>query len=83
MKSIELMENFTEVLKDDPKHTYDFISNNYEQMAKKELVAIVKELLYGIQCDCYTTQMERLLEDVAIELDEQYEEQYKDLEHIE
>lgn len=36
MKSIELMENFTEVLKDDPKHAYDFISNNYEQMAKKE-----------------------------------------------
>lgn len=36
MKSIELMENFTEVLKDDSKHAYDFISNNYEQMAKRE-----------------------------------------------
>lgn len=48
-------------------------------MAKKELVAIIKELLYGIQCDCYTTQMERILENVAIELDEQYEEQYSDL----
>lgn len=77
------METFTEVLKGDPKHAYDFVSSNYNDMAKKELVAIIKELLYGIQCDCYTTQMERLLGDVAIELDEQYEGQYKDLEHIE
>lgn len=79
MKSIELMETFTEVLKSDPKHAYDFVSSNYNDMAKKELVAIIKELLYGIQCDCYTTQMERLLEDVAIELDEQYEEQYREI----
>lgn len=79
MKSIELMETFTEVLKSDPKHAYDFVSSNYNDMAKKELVAIIKELLYGIQCDCYTTQMERILENVAIELDEQYEEQYSDL----
>lgn len=80
MKSIELMETFTELLKGDPKHAYDFfVSSNYNDMAKKELVAIIKELLYGIQCDCYTTQMERILENVAIELDEQYEEQYSDL----
>ena len=37
MKSIELMENFTEVLKDDPKDIVMISpSHNYEQMAKRE-----------------------------------------------
>lgn len=77
MESIRTMAEFTEVLKHDPKHAYDFISRNYYKMYKMELVAIIKELLYGIYNDCSTRQMEQLLDDVAVELDEQYDEEYQ------
>ena len=68
MSSIKMMEEFTEVLKNNPKQAYDFIANNYYKMDKVEIVAIVKELLYGIYNDCSTIEMAELLEDVAIEL---------------
>jgi hypothetical protein len=78
MESIRMMAEFTEVLKNDPKHAYDFICINYYKMDKTEIVAIVKELLYGIYNDCDSMQMEQLLDDVAVELDEQYDEQYQE-----
>lgn len=79
MKSIRTMAEFTEVLKNDPKHAYDFISDNYYKMDKNELVSIVKELLYGIYHDCHSTQVAEILGDVAIELDEQYDEAYQEM----
>ena len=78
MGSIRTMAEFTEVLKNSPKLAYDFISINSYKMDKTEIVAIAKELLYGIYNDCDSIQMEQLLGDVAIELDEQYDEQYQE-----
>ena len=78
MGSIRTMAEFTEVLKNNPKLAYDFISINSYKMDKTEIVAIVKELLYGIYNDCDSMQTEQLLGDVAIELDEQYDEQYQE-----
>lgn len=78
MSSIKTMAEFTEVLKNNPKQAYDFIAINYYKMDKAEIVAIVKELLYGIYNDCSTFEMAELLEDVAIELDEQYDEYYQE-----
>ena len=78
MGSIRAMAEFTEVLKNSPKLAYDFISINSYKMDKTEIVAIAKELLYGIYNDCDSMQMEQLLGDVAIELDEQYDEQYQE-----
>ena len=78
MGSIRTMAEFTEVLKNSPKLAYDFISINSYKMDKTEIVAIVKELLYGIYNDCDSMQTEQLLGDVAIELDEHYDEQYQE-----
>ena len=78
MGSIRTMAEFTEVLKNSPKLAYDFISINSYKMDKTEIVAIAKELLYGIYNDCDSMQMEQLLGNVAIELDEQYDEQYQE-----
>lgn len=78
MGGIRTMAEFTEVLKNSPKLAYDFISINSYKMDKTEIVAIAKELLYGIYNDCDSMQMEQLLGDVAIELDEQYDEQYQE-----
>ena len=78
MGSIRTIAEFTEVLKNSPELTYDFISINSYKMDKTEIVAIAKELLYGIYNDCDSMQMEQLLGDVAIELDEQYDEQYQE-----
>ena len=78
MGSIRTMAEFTEVLKNSPKLAYDFISINSYKLDKTEIVAIAKELLYGIYNDCDSMQMEQLLGDVAIELDEQYDEQYQE-----
>lgn len=78
MGSIRTMAEFTEVLKNSPKLAYDFISINSYKMDKTEIVAIAKELLYGIYNDCDSMQMEQLLGDVKIELDEQHDEQYQE-----
>ena len=78
MGSIRTIAEFTEVLKNSPELTYDFISINSYKMDKTEIVAIAKELLYGIYNECDSMQMEQLLGDVAIELDEQYDEQYQE-----
>lgn len=77
MESIRMMAEFTEILKNSPKLAYDFISINHYKMDKREIVAIVKELLCGIYNDCCLETMEQLLEDVAIELDDQYDIQYQ------
>lgn len=79
MESIKVMAEFTKVLKDKPSYAYDFICNNYYKMDNAEMAAIIKELLYGIHNICNHYQMEQLLDDVAAELDEQYEEEFKEL----
>lgn len=79
MESIKTVAEFTEVLKNNPKQAYDFIAMNYWKLDKSDLAAITKELLFGIYNyytpdDCYG-----LLNDVAIELDDQYDEAYQNM----
>lgn len=66
------MNEFIEVLKNNPNHAYDYISNNYYKMSKDELKDIAKELLYAI----YTTnktEHDEMLKSVGDELTELYE----------
>jgi hypothetical protein len=79
MESTNTMMNFIEVLQHNPEHAYDFISNNHHKMNKVEIVSITKELLYGIYNDCSHSQIKQLLNEVAVELDEQYNEDYQRL----
>ena len=78
MESIKAMAEFTEILKHNPKHAYDFIASNYYRMNNTERVSIIKELLYGIYNDCDSMTMEQLLYDVAVELDDQYDDVYQE-----
>ena len=79
MESIKTIAAFTEVLKNNPRKAYDFISMNYYKMDRSDLAAIIKELLFGIYNDCDTALVRELLRDVAIELDEQYYEAYQNM----
>lgn len=74
--SVKCMMEFTEILKNEPSKAYDYITNNSYRMQKDDIVNILKELLYGMHNGCYHPQYEQILEDVQIELDEQYEEEY-------
>lgn len=69
-----IMAQFTEVLKNNPNHAYDFISNSYWKMDKAELADIVKELLYEIYSSTTQSQNNMMLEHVGLELDELYTE---------
>ena len=77
-QSIKTMAEFTDVLKNNPDHAYDFISNNYYKFDKDELVNIIKELLFSMKNNCHLQQREFILNDAAIELDEQYDEAYQE-----
>lgn len=55
----------------------DFICNNYWKMSKDEIVNITKELIYGIYANVTKTERDAIMFDVAIELDEKYEEEYE------
>lgn len=71
-----VMMQFTEVLRNNPNHAYDFISNNYWKMDKEELASVIKELLYALYHNTNEVEQEEILEDVGIELDDQYEDFY-------
>lgn len=77
-ESIRTMAEFTEVLRNDPDHAYDFIGQNYWKMRPEELGNIVKELLYGVKDYVFKREYKEIMENVAIELDEQYEERYQE-----
>lgn len=77
-ESIRLMAEFTEVLRNDPNHAYDFIGQNWYKMHSEELANIIRELLYGVKDFVYKREYREIMENVAIELDEQYEELYQE-----
>ena len=77
-ESIATLSQFTEVLRNNPDHAYDFISSNYYKMSKNELANIIKELVYGVKEYVYKSEYKEIMEDVGIELDESYEEFYKE-----
>ena len=71
-----IMQEFIDCLKNNPKHAYDFISNNYHKFSKTELVDIIKELIYAIDPVNYLIESEfkQITAMVADELTEQYTE---------
>jgi hypothetical protein len=79
--TVAMME-FTEVLKNEPKKAYDYISNNAYRFTKDGLSDIIKELLYSLNYhignNFYGDLQAEILEDVQIELDEQYDEAYQE-----
>lgn len=68
------MEELIKVLKDNPNSAYDFICNNYYKMSKEELKNITKELLYAIHDNVSKEEHDKILNDVADELADTYEE---------
>lgn len=75
-ESISTMAQFTEILRNNPDGAYDFIANNYWKMSKEEIVSITKELMYAIHSNVTKVEHDAIMLDVAIELDEQYEDEY-------
>lgn len=68
------MENFIKVLKENPNHAYDYICNNYWYMHRDELKDIIKELLYAIYSNHSELGHDRILLEVAEELESSYTE---------
>ena len=62
------------VLKNNPNGVYDFICNNYYKMSKEELKDFAKELLYAIHSNTDKAEHNKILDDVADELAESYNE---------
>jgi 20S proteasome alpha/beta subunit len=69
------MEEFIEVLKNNPNGAYDFICNNYHKMSKDELKDIAKELLYAVYDNVTEKEHNKILDDVATELEDTYTEE--------
>lgn len=68
------MDELINVLKNNPDGAYDFICNNYFRMNKYELSDIIKELLYAIHTNMDKVEHNKILGDVADELEESYAE---------
>lgn len=68
------MQELINVLKNNPDGAYDFICNNYYNMSKEELKDFAKELLYAIHSNTTKTEHNKMLDNVAEELMESYEE---------
>lgn len=67
------MNEFIEVLKNNPNGAYDFICNNYYKMSKEELKDITKELLFAIYDNVINTaEHDKIMNDVAEELENSY-----------
>ena len=79
MDNIRTLAELLEVMKEKPRHTYDFISDNNYLLDKSELVDIIKELLYSIHSFCSESLATEMLAMAADELEYQYKE---DLEKI-
>jgi hypothetical protein len=71
---VEKMNELINVLKNNPDNAYDFICNNYYNMSKEELKDIIKELLYAIHSNTDKAEHNKILNDVATELADNYEE---------
>jgi hypothetical protein len=68
------MEKFVEVLRNNPNHAYDFISNNGHTFNKTELIDIIKEFIYAVANRVDKFDRESVWDNVAEELAEQYTE---------
>ena len=66
------MNEFIEVLKNNPNNAYDFICNNYYKLSKEELKDIAKELLYAVYDNVDKIEHDKILNDAATELEDFY-----------
>lgn len=82
MDNILCMMEFTQVLADDPKRAYDFISQNAHRLTKDNLVDILKEVLCSVRLNTNSTYYGGLYDDICtdvqVELDELYDESYQE-----
>ena len=68
------MKELINVLKNNPDGAYDYLANNYYNMSKEELKEFAKELLYAIHTNTTKAEHNKILDDVAEELAENFEE---------
>ena len=68
------MKELIKVLKNNPNNAYDYLTSNYYKMSKEELKDFAKELLYSVYQNVLDSEHDKILNDVAEELENQYEE---------
>ena len=74
-----IMNDFAEILRNNPNNAYDFIACNAHLFSKGELTDIVKELLYAIYHEAQfglitTADHDKILASAGDELEETYAE---------
>lgn len=82
MNRIIAMMKFTDILRTSPRDALDYILENGKVFTKDDLLHITKELLYSIDANLYVRNREIyncIHEDAGIELDEVYEDEYKEM----
>ena len=82
MNRIIAMMKFTDILRTSPRDALDYILENGKVFTKDDLLHITKELLYSIDANLYVRNREIyncIHEDAGIELDEIYEDEYKEM----
>ena len=82
MHRIIAMMKFTDILRTSPRDALDYILENGKVFTKDDLLHITKELLYSIDANLYVRNREIyncIHEDTGIELDEIYEDEYKEV----
>ena len=82
MNRIIAMMEFTDILRKTPRDALDYILENGKVFTKDDLLHITKELLYSIDANLYVRNREMyncIYEDAGIELDEIYEDEYKEM----
>lgn len=79
MEGIKTIAELLEVMKENPRRTYDFISENSYLLNKSEIIDVVKELLYSIHSFCPEPQAAEMLAMAADELEYQYKEDLEDI----
>ena len=82
MNRIIAIMKFTDILRTSPRDALDYILENGKVFTKDDLLHITKELLYSIDANLYVRNREVyncIHEDAGIELDEVYEDEYKEV----
>ena len=82
MNRIIAIMKFTDILRTSPRDALDYILENGKVFTKDDLLHITKELLYSIDANLYVRNREMyncIHEDAGIELDEVYEDEYKEV----
>ena len=82
MNRLIAMMKFTDILRTSPRDALDYILENGKVFTKDDLLHITKELLYSIDANLYVRNREVyncIHEDAGIELDEIYEDEYKEV----